>query len=90
MVISCLWADFGLAEKDMHPIGKKRVYKLAHRDGMQCYWCGAITHFSDGQKDDLTATVDHLIPKGLGGIDHIDNCVLSCSKCNSNRGCSFP
>ena len=32
------------------------------------------------------ATKDHRIPKGRGGTNDIENLVLSCEKCNNEKG----
>lgn len=32
------------------------------------------------------ATVDHIVPKSIGGADHQDNLLIMCRMCNSNRG----
>lgn len=40
-----------------------------------CCYCGA----------DTTLTVDHLIPKSLGGAESADNTVWACRKCNSSK-----
>lgn len=66
-------------EKMMHPIGKRRIYKLVYRDGNKCAYCGCKVIINGHP----AATVDHVIPKCEGGIDHIDNCVVSCEYCNN-------
>ncbi|MBW4435195.1 MAG: HNH endonuclease [Pelatocladus maniniholoensis HA4357-MV3] len=30
-------------------------------------------------------TVDHLIPRSLGGTDEVDNLALACRRCNERR-----
>jgi hypothetical protein len=30
--------------------------------------------------------VDHVVPRVKGGLDNLDNLVLSCSPCNSRKG----
>lgn len=35
-------------------------------------------------------TIDHFIPKALGGIDHIQNYVLAHNLCNGEKGDSMP
>ena len=34
----------------------------------------------------LMATVDHVIPRSMGGIDSLDNMVIACHGCNSKKG----
>ena len=40
-----------------------------------CCYCGETTHL----------TIDHLIPRLLGGPDDSDNLVLACRSCNSSK-----
>lgn len=74
-------------EKEVPPIGKKRLHKLIYRDGLFCHYCGCRCEIShDNIQRENTATVDHIIPKAIGGLDKIDNCVLACYKCNNSKG----
>ncbi len=61
---------------------------LMARDGGRCRWCGIGLH-NDALKicgrNTTRATVDHLILKSSGGEDTLENTILSCSKCNTNR-----
>lgn len=34
----------------------------------------------------LDATLDHIVPKFLGGTNHRDNIALACSTCNGRKG----
>jgi len=79
-------------EENMEPIGKKRIYKIVVRDGIFCHYCGTICNIGDTTKTmtDDSGTVDHIIPKSKGGKDTIDNCVLSCRKCNSQKADTLP
>ena len=65
------------------PVGGKRVMKLAHRDGWRCAYCGAETCFTG--RDGPKATVDHVVPKSKGGLDHLSNCVVACEACNAAK-----
>ena len=31
-------------------------------------------------------TIDHIVPKSIGGTDHIENLWLLCGACNSSKG----
>lgn len=31
------------------------------------------------------STIDHIVPRALGGIDSYENCVASCMKCNNKK-----
>lgn len=48
------------------------------RDGYTCYYCGSPAN-----------TVDHIIPRRLGGDDSMDNLVAACKKCNYSKGGRF-
>ena len=65
------------------PVGGKRIMKLAHRDGWLCAYCGVETCFTG--KDGPKATVDHVVPKSKGGLDHLSNCVVACEECNGAK-----
>lgn len=41
-----------------------------------CFYCG----------DEFAATVDHLVPRALGGTDDQWNLVSACHRCNSRKG----
>jgi 5-methylcytosine-specific restriction protein A len=47
-----------------------------------CYHCG--TRFSGNDLKQLT--MDHLIPIARGGKTSKKNCVVSCKKCNTEKG----
>lgn len=53
---------------------------LYSRDGWSCQYCGIILG-----KHGLT--IDHVLPKSLGGKTSWQNCVTSCKSCNREKGC---
>jgi 5-methylcytosine-specific restriction endonuclease McrA len=58
--------------------------------GDKCHLCGSPLDFSIRRtKHPLYVTVDHLIPKSLGGGDHINNLKLAHRSCNMRRGNSM-
>ena len=62
------------------------LYRIAVDNHMYptCPYCGKpIT-----TQDDLT--IDHIIPKSLGGTDNIRNLQPMHQKCNSRKGCAMP
>jgi 5-methylcytosine-specific restriction endonuclease McrA len=73
-------------EANMPPLKKKRIYKILEADGNACFYCGIETHPVNGDIMYNSSTVDHVLPKSKGGIDHIDNCVNSCNNCNNLKG----
>lgn len=44
-----------------------------------CYYCNVFLSKQE-------ATVDHVVPKSLGGLNHPSNYVISCKPCNDNKG----
>jgi hypothetical protein len=53
-------------------------YSVVKRDASTCQYCG---------KKLLPAqiTIDHVIPKALGGDNSFTNCVVSCKECNNKK-----
>lgn len=58
---------------------EKRRQQVIARDGAVCAYCGK----QDLEGADLT--VDHVVPKALGGTDALDNCIISCRRCNIQK-----
>ena len=56
------------------PLFSRRA--ILKRDQNQCQFCGV--KFNDG-------TIDHIIPKSLGGISSFTNCVAACFPCNKKK-----
>jgi 5-methylcytosine-specific restriction endonuclease McrA len=52
---------------------------LAQRDGPECCWCGRWCRSTD-------MTIEHLLPRALGGTDALENLALACAACNNARG----
>jgi 5-methylcytosine-specific restriction endonuclease McrA len=51
---------------------------VINRDGC-CQKCGTEDRLS----------VDHIVPRSLGGTDNLDNLEVLCSSCNSSKGGRF-
>lgn len=64
------------------PLGRsrQRISELIDRDGDRCAWCGQVLSASHPY-----ATVDHVIPTARCGTDTLDNLLLSCHSCNTER-----
>jgi len=54
-------------------------YNLYLRDLFQCQYCSDVFDY-----DELT--IDHVLPRSLGGKTTWDNCVTSCKSCNYKKG----
>lgn len=59
-------------------LNRKNVIK---RDHNTCQYCG---------KNSQPMTVDHVIPKSVGGTDIWENLVCACTKCNIKKGNRTP
>lgn len=66
---------------------------MQSRDGVgkPCHYCKRIMLPNSSEKVDpirsgQECSVDHIIPKALGGTDHKDNLIFACRRCNSIRG----
>ncbi len=63
--------------KRPHPQLRLSRRSILARDGYRCQYCGHSGH-------DLT--VDHVVPKRLGGATSWENLVCCCKKCNTRKG----
>lgn len=54
-------------------LSRQNVFK---RDGNACLYCGA--------RENLT--IDHVVPRALGGRDSWENLATACQRCNSRKG----
>lgn len=60
------------------PLSRQNILK---RDNYTCQYCGLHNN---------QMTVDHVIPKKLGGKDSWENLVCACNKCNNRKGDRTP
>jgi 5-methylcytosine-specific restriction endonuclease McrA len=67
---------------------RKVVKKLIRRHGDVCSYCRVPLgpEPSDGILGPRARTVDHVVPRSLGGTHNLANLVLSCSRCNGSKG----
>ena len=77
----------------MTPKQRRSAKRVAYaKCGGECHWCGRpLTPFgpSKVQRKPMSQdapTLDHLLPRTLGGTDAQKNLVLACHKCNRWRG----
>jgi len=56
------------------PLSRREIFR---RDHYTCQYCG---------KTGATLTLDHVIPKHLGGMHNWNNLVTACSGCNHHKG----
>lgn len=58
--------------------------RLSEAQNHRCCFCGVrMGYFGDWQRQ---PTFEHVLARSRGGLDNIDNLVISCSECNSKRG----
>ena len=69
-----------LSRYDSMPIRKIHFCRreLWKRDGFTCQYCGV-------RPSEDECTIDHVVPKSLGGETSWTNCVLACYRCNGQK-----
>lgn len=65
----------------------KRSFLLL-RDGDICHYCENKME-TRNHRSPNAATVEHIVPRSLGGGNASYNLVLACSKCNGDRGSEY-
>jgi len=65
------------------PIPRRVRFEVLRRDNHACRYCG-------GTAPDVKLTVDHVIPRVLGGSDDPTNLVTACQPCNSGKAATSP
>lgn len=70
---------------------KRVVAMLEERDGFRCKYCRCkLLEGKRHKTDPRRVTIDHYIPRALGGSEHLDNLVLACLGCNSAKANLLP
>ena len=67
-----------MASKWIRPEKRKRIYS---RDDHACVYCGRSIYEHAG----LMLTLDHVVPRELGGHNKATNLVTACLSCNSSK-----
>jgi hypothetical protein len=65
-----LWRGFDL--------GTRLFTCLSEAQNWRCCYCGVRTN----EPESSIPTIEHIIPKNLGGLDHPDNMAMACRECN--------
>lgn len=61
---------------------------LMRKQGGKCHWCHEAMHFNESgvqPRPPRAVTVDHVVPRWLGGSDDEGNLVAACEECNVRR-----
>lgn len=76
------WAKACIAQKTW----KKAYYRARASEAQnhRCCYCGIVMHVFAERKNSIT--LEHVTPRSLGGLEHPDNYVAACRKCNTSRG----
>ena len=72
-------------------VGNRRV-RMLREHGRHCHWCGdrmTWPDYSEGAVPENAMTIEHLLPRSLGGGNDPYNLVLACLACNHERGTGF-
>ena len=62
-------------------IRKEKRQKIYSRDNHTCLYCGDSIYDTAG----LILTLDHIVPKELGGTNEHTNLVTACHRCNCSK-----
>ena len=62
---------------------------IAQRDGWACWICGMPITGTLPMNHPGAASIDHAIPRALGGTDELANLKLAHRRCNELRGTSM-
>lgn len=62
---------------------RARKRKLYRSQKGKCKYCGCNLPMA-------AATIDHVVPKALGGSGLRENLALACLDCNRKKGCKAP
>jgi HNH endonuclease len=62
------------------PISEATKHSVHERAEYLCEYCHSLELLSANR-----FTIDHIVPRSLGGSDDIDNLALACRRCNERR-----
>lgn len=73
-----------LDQTSLYTTRQQIVLFLIERDGDECYLCKEMFR-RDAPEDFSDYTIDHVIPRAKGGLDHVDNYKLAHFPCNQEK-----
>lgn len=62
-------------------VTKRTRFEVFRRDDYKCRYCHAF---------DVPLTIDHVVPRALGGGDNPENLVTACKPCNDGKSSAAP
>lgn len=65
-------------------ISKRLRYEILRRDNYSCYYCGTRASAEN------PITIDHVIPRALGGPNSPENLAAACQDCNAGKSSTPP
>ena len=65
---------------------KLNLNKIFFRDKGRCHICNRKLNLDRCVPEKRAATIDHVVPRSLGGVDEYHNAKLACFICNSTKG----
>ncbi len=70
-----------------HWIRTPKRLRIYTRDGWRCQWCSCrVVRTRTRRPLSYDATLDHFLPRALGGGNETTNVFTACYRCNSSRG----
>jgi 5-methylcytosine-specific restriction endonuclease McrA len=71
----------GLRQRLANRRAAARAVRRNRSEGSHCFYCGAAFE----QDGPFRRTVDHRVPRSLGGTDGLANLVFACEACNQRK-----
>lgn len=79
----------GVAYRKRHQWSRRRLQKIIDRGDRNCGICGSVVDLSLVHPHPMSASVDHVIPRALGGTNDPTNLQLAHFDCNVIKGDRF-
>lgn len=71
---------------------RAKLLRCSEQQNHRCCYCGSKTwhpFYGETGSKRLLATLEHVVPRSMGGTDSMNNLTMACSRCNSTRGDCF-
>lgn len=70
----------------MATISARKVRIVRSKYNNRCAYCHADLTYARNEGLCIEFTIDHILPRILGGTDDLENLALSCFTCNNDKG----